>query len=841
MALLFSAVTVKREVDDGILPDGPWFSAANSMPITVKCEVDGDGGSAVDDVDHLPLKERMEMLLVGGLSGSSLGIESSGRVPMCCVNAAVKEKACFLEDISTRDSARVKRSTSVCCAGESKEGGHSKDAGQEQSYTDGGPVTNAIEVPTIAIPVHSCEAALCSSTANKFHDTGSTRENNLQEAKVNGHICSCLVPCPEAKGLVVGEVDTNSYNSSSSLISPCRDGEGGLSSVDMQTVQVKSEIQDQPEIDKLDHISLQERCKMLFMTRGSVLGDFYDSKCSQISGPRALRSSLQQEVSLGDLAHLVKDGHTADSKFTKEHDYADNIHDTSDGQSNGFKKANMHEVKTNDPTCSYQLSLPEVRAPIVGREKVGVNAGNELLPFSSFPIQVKVENENLENGLIGPCSNGSGSFPNADIVAVKVKMGINDEFHADDLDHIPLQERIKKLVASRDSNLDFSRDLNCLQDNVPCTLEHDTVGPVDVKTSGMTVRRRRKKAVKGSKDTACSPCPPGYNPIVSVKSEASCLTLPQKRKKIAMDLVEKVHVPYVPECDPIDSRNAEARHSTLRRKRKKTVVDSVEAALEEDAPGLLQVLVERGIKVDELKLYGEAEDEGALDISDSEDGFGELETVISKLFSQPSHLLKFAPLRRAKGSRVSYYCLACLVSLIEQTRYLQFRKWPVEWGWCRDLQSFIFVFERHNRIVLERPEYGYATYFFELVGSLPIDWQIKRLVTTMRLTSFSRTTLIENKALLVGEDLTEGEARVLEEYGWIPNSGLGTMLNYCDRVVHDRKNEGNISDWRCKIGKLLMNGHDGGSIVLFNLPKKVVEYKGNQSLQIKLELEAEIV
>lgn len=53
------------------------------------------------------------------------------------------------------------------------------------------------------------------------------------------------------------------------------------------------------------------------------------------------------------------------------------------------------------------------------------------------------------------------------------------------------------------------------------------------------------------------------------------------------------------------------------------------------------------------------------------------------------------------------------------------------------------------RIVLERPEYGYATYFFELVDSLPIEWQIKRLVTAMKLTTCSRISLIENKALTV--------------------------------------------------------------------------------------------
>ncbi|XP_057501287.1 uncharacterized protein LOC130785188 isoform X2 [Actinidia eriantha] len=271
------------------------------------------------------------------------------------------------------------------------------------------------------------------------------------------------------------------------------------------------------------------------------------------------------------------------------------------------------------------------------------------------------------------------------------------------------------------------------------------------------------------------------------------------------------------------------------RKRRKTATDSVEKALEEDAPGLLQVLIGKGVSINEIKLYGQTESDEALADSLGEDCFSELEAVISKLFLQRESLLKFAPIRCAKDEKASY-CLACLISLVEQARYLQFRKWPAEWGWCRDLQSFIFVFERHNRIVLERPEYGYATYFFELVDALPIDWQIKRLVTAMKLTNCSRITLIENKALLVGEDLTESEARVLTEYGWTPNTGLGTMLNYCDRVVHDRKNERDSSEWRSKISKLLMNGYNGGTIATTDIPKKVIEYNGGQDPQIKLEI-----
>ncbi|KAM0055090.1 hypothetical protein Hdeb2414_s0006g00202061 [Helianthus debilis subsp. tardiflorus] len=273
------------------------------------------------------------------------------------------------------------------------------------------------------------------------------------------------------------------------------------------------------------------------------------------------------------------------------------------------------------------------------------------------------------------------------------------------------------------------------------------------------------------------------------------------------------------------------------RKRRITATDSVETALEEDAPGLLKVLIAKGVLVDEIKLYGANEDDEALDESLIEESFSDLEDVITKIFSQQQTFLKFAPLRCGGRGEKTSYCLACLISLVEQARYLRVRKWPVEWGWCRDLQSFIFVFNKHNRIVLERPEYGYATYFFELVDALPVHWQIKRLITAMKLTSCTRLTLIENRALTVGDDLTEGEARVLMEYGWIPNTGLGTMLNYCDRVVHDRKSEieSDGSEWRSKIGKILTDGYNGGIIVPNDIPKKVIEYGLSHTPEIKLE------
>lgn len=64
---------------------------------------------------------------------------------------------------------------------------------------------------------------------------------------------------------------------------------------------------------------------------------------------------------------------------------------------------------------------------------------------------------------------------------------------------------------------------------------------------------------------------------------------------------------------------------------------------------------------------------------------------------------------------------------------------------------------------------------------------------------------------------------MLTEYGWTPNSGIATMLNYCDRVVHDRQNEKEVSEWRSKIGKLLMDGYNGGIVVSTHNPEMAAE------------------
>ncbi|XP_057807190.1 uncharacterized protein LOC131021881 [Salvia miltiorrhiza] len=503
----------------------------------------------------------------------------------------------------------------------------------------------------------------------------------------------------------------------------------------------------------------------------------------------------------------------------------------------------------NHEKDSEHKCVKSSHVPAAGVSEKGGSVGRSSLQESLVvenPIKVKTEDgENGVESCLGACMNISNG--------VGIEAETRLEF-LDELDHVVLKERLRRLVASE------SLGLSSPVLEASCYLSGDSrivQTPHIPSLANVKVEPPNPDEFRSSNVSTVDQM--SYSNFVLVKAEVQTagdaheddldhMLLRERMKLLSSRNAPSLNTDQSPKsmskmmysasgCRLDRSKDSKPAHLKINRprKRRKTATDSVETAMEEDAPGLLQVLIDKGVTVDEIKLYGEPESNDALDDSSTEDSFGELEEVITKLFSQRESLLKYAPLRCSKGERVNY-CLECLFSLVEQARYLQFRRWPVEWGWCRDLQSFIFVFERHNRIVLERPEYGYATYFFELADSLPIAWQIKRLVTAMKLTSCSRITLIENRALMVGDDLSEGEAKVLMEYGWIPNTGLGSMLNYYDRVFHDRRNEKDGSEWRSKIGKLLMDGYNGGTIISTAIPTKVMEYNAANAVEIKLEL-----
>ncbi|XP_068310500.1 uncharacterized protein [Pyrus communis] len=546
----------------------------------------------------------------------------------------------------------------------------------------------------------------------------------------------------------------------------CMNGFAGSS---VLAVQVKSEISDHSTYDHLDHISLKERQKML---QSRKLFGFEKALIEDIPGP--LSKDLMQQLACKGQADNSSAGGEALVATSS-------LHDNSGRNSSVVCRTSMisspHNVIVEAFSTAYQYSVNSNKSNYGGKgSESDKKCSSERMP----PNAMELSSCGGQDYVPTCTSRRHCSTPST---SVKVK----DEPWDDGVFQNP----------DRNAGGKFSFDILSIK-NEPRVFNEINEDEVD----HMRLRDRLNLLASG------------YGCELNISRSHGCF------------------VKVVPSAkySPIASESAKPINVIRPRKRKKTATDSVETALEEDAPGLLQVLVEKGVLVNEIRLYGEIESESLC-----EDNFAELEAVISKLFSQRQPFFKFAPIRCTKGSRATY-CLACLISLVEQSRYLQFRNWPVEWGWCRDLQSFIFVFPKHNRIVLERPEYGYATYFFELLDSLPIEWQIKRLVTAMKLTSCSRISLIEDKALSVGEDLTEGEAQVLVEYGWEPNTGLGTMLKYRGRVVHDRRNETDSSEWRSKIGKLLIDGYNGGTLITNNIPKKVLEYRDAQGPEIKLEL-----
>ncbi|XP_010492572.1 PREDICTED: uncharacterized protein LOC104769943 [Camelina sativa] len=531
-----------------------------------------------------------------------------------------------------------------------------------------------------------------------------------------------------------------------------------------------------PRNDALEHLTLKERRKMLLQraairlpesnlednTKDCYESDLYKLK-AEISCDNEIASSSRVQFS-GFLEKI-------DSVLCRNF----SIGSDSRSQLSGIQENDAHESSYD---LSPEASLPELSS--TSRDDVHSQLGSHEIPRISvkrvkrnpLPLNVcEMQSTQVKTGPLDDCvmeNNDERDPVTSEQVQVKREVETHGEAYDDnELDSVKLSSRLNRCTSAPKPSRFVKKEAE-----TACELDEDEIDHMKL------IDRLKLRSFHGS----------GHHEEVNSPSSGFSFGTSDDYVKPL-----KILRPW---------------------KRKKTATDSIETALEEDAPGLLQVLIQQGVSVDELRLYGE--NEGGSDSSDDsllEESFSELEDVISQLFYKRQPGTKLLNLSFSKASRTSYYCLTCLFSLIEQARYLRFRKWPVEWGWCRDLQSFIFVFERHNRIVMERPEYGYATYFFELSNTASIRWQIKRLVLAMKLASCGRYQLIENKPLLVGEDMTESEAEVLMKYGWAPNTGLGTMLNYHDRVFHDRKTQKQTSEWRSKISKLLVDGYNSGTIV----------------------------
>ncbi|DBA75526.1 hypothetical protein WJX79_007572 [Trebouxia sp. C0005] len=170
------------------------------------------------------------------------------------------------------------------------------------------------------------------------------------------------------------------------------------------------------------------------------------------------------------------------------------------------------------------------------------------------------------------------------------------------------------------------------------------------------------------------------------------------------------------------------------------------------------------------------------------------------------------------------YCLLALEHLLERADAYTTASQPVRWGWCRELSSFVFVFEGANRIVVEKPCYGHATYFFDLEEPLPVSAQVQRLIAVLSVPGVSRRKVLEGSSLDPGPDLTDQERKQLKAAGWTPGTTIRSLLNFTgDRICHhsadamtgQKAAQQNVPDYKDKIAKVLSEGASGGRVTKY--------------------------
>lgn len=131
------------------------------------------------------------------------------------------------------------------------------------------------------------------------------------------------------------------------------------------------------------------------------------------------------------------------------------------------------------------------------------------------------------------------------------------------------------------------------------------------------------------------------------------------------------------------------------------------------------------------------------------------------------------------------------------------------------------MLESANRIAVEKPCYGHATYFFDLEEPLSVSEQVQRLIAILSVPGVSRRKLLEGSSLDPGPDLTQQERKQLEAAGWKPGATIRSLLNFTgDRIRHQsaevmtgqKPAAQNVSDYKDKIAKVLSDGARGGCV-----------------------------
>ncbi|KAL3145746.1 hypothetical protein ABBQ38_015126 [Trebouxia sp. C0009 RCD-2024] len=268
-----------------------------------------------------------------------------------------------------------------------------------------------------------------------------------------------------------------------------------------------------------------------------------------------------------------------------------------------------------------------------------------------------------------------------------------------------------------------------------------------------------------------------------------------------------------PNPRPVTRRRTEATRNAAQPAKAK-------AAMQEEVPDLLKILQQKGLadRVDLLDLC---------DPTSQDNVYSEMHNILSRFCEgkmgswQGRNVTGRGVVLESEDSGKHEYCLLALEHLLERAEAYSLNSEPVRWGWCRELSSFVFVFANANRVVVEKPCYGHATYFFDLEEPLPVSSQVQRLIAVLSVPGVSRRKLLEDSSLDPGPQLTAQERKQLEAAGWKPGTTVRSLLNFTgDRIFHQSAEimtgqkliQRDVPDYKNKIAKVLSEGASGGRV-----------------------------
>ncbi|KAL3156076.1 hypothetical protein ABBQ32_013064 [Trebouxia sp. C0010 RCD-2024] len=322
------------------------------------------------------------------------------------------------------------------------------------------------------------------------------------------------------------------------------------------------------------------------------------------------------------------------------------------------------------------------------------------------------------------------------------------------------------------------------------------------------------EAVQALKATA-----EGMTPAVCTTEGASVLEddelKPSFMRRVSSDRSPPAKEPAAndPNPRPVTRRRTEATINAAQPAKAK-------ATMQEEVPDLLEILQQKGLadRVDLLDLC---------DHTSQDNVYAEMHSIMSRLCEgkmgswQGRNVTGRGVVLEGEEGGKHEYCLLALEHLLERAEAYSLNSEPVRWGWCRELSSFVFVFAKANRIVVEKPCYGHATYFFDLEEPLPVSSQVQRLIAVLSVPGVSRRKLLEDSSLDPGPELTAQERKQLEAAGWKPGTTVRSLLNFTgDRIFHQSAGimtgqklmQRDVPDYKNKIAKVLSEGASGGRV-----------------------------